>query len=119
MNFLPPTDDERNPDLIEAEAYELLAKAKRLRAEQAPPTASANALVATKVAAAELGITERVLKDDLRRRGVDIEKVGAASFVRRDQLTSIAPRKVAPPTDDPRAAARASVAATAARIGGR
>lgn len=82
-----------------------------------------DALVSIEAGAASLGITPRQLRDDLRRRGVPVEKVGGTCFVRRASLTRTAvptarataandSREVEP---DERAEARAAVARAAAR----
>lgn len=51
------------------------------------------ALVSLDDGAAKLGMTPRALRDDLRRRGVALEKAGGKSFVRSADLTA----KIAPP----------------------
>ncbi|GAC1540421.1 MAG: hypothetical protein NVS3B10_30430 [Polyangiales bacterium] len=75
----------------------------------------ADALVTVEAGAESLGVSVRQLRDDLRRRGVSLEKVGATSFVRRSALTRAAAPKASPaPALSPREAARAAVAARAA-----
>lgn len=80
-------------------------------------------LVSIEAGAASLGITVRHLRDDLRRRGIAVEKVGGACFVRRASLTrtAVPTAKAKAANDshhverDERAEARAAVARAAAR----
>ena len=58
-------------------------------------------LVSIEAGAASLGISARQLRDDLRRRGVAVEKVGGTCFVRRASLTRTAvPTARATPAND-------------------
>lgn len=61
-----------------------------------------DALVSVEDGAAMLGMTPRALRDDLRRRGVVVEKAGGKAFVRRSNLTAkiVPPRPVAKAAND-------------------
>lgn len=90
-----PVKAGENPDLLEAEAYELLAKAKRIRAAQAAPVV--DELLDAAMVEAQFHVHMRVLSDAARRGELVVEHVGRKPVVRRTVLEAwIASRRTTP-----------------------